>query len=405
MNILFVFFTLPHLSKSAMYSDMVNEFQKNGHNVLPMAPIISVSSKSYISIENQIEVLRVKTLDVFSKNVFEKGFANLLLSYQYKKAFALFWKNNTIDLVVVATPSVMFADFISDIKKSKCAKVYLMQKDIFPQNAVDLGLIKNKSIIFKYFKKKECELLSVADIIGCTSQGNINYLLSNYTFLHKNKVQLLYNNSKLFIGTNESNLKVSSNKFKVVFGGNMGKPQQIENVLLLAKKCLRFKDVLFVLIGSGTEVEKHKRTIKELNINNITIINSVTREKYFELLSNCNIGLISLHQNFSVPNTPMKVNDYLNAGLPILASIDRSNDLGEILVQNNIGLYAFADSPDILFEQFLMLYNNKYLRIEMGKNGYEFCLKYLSVEKSYNDIMHQLDNHVSNCILTNINNC
>ena len=393
MNILFVFFTLPHLSQSAMYSDMVNEFQQNGHKVLPMAPIISDSSKSYISIENQIEVLRVKTLDVFSKNVFEKGFANLLLSYQFKNAFTAFWKNKAIDLVIVATPSVMFADFVSDIKKSKGSQVYLMQKDIFPQNAVDLGLMNKKSLIFKFFKKKECKLLKVADIVGCTSPGNINYFLSNYSFLEKKKVQLLYNNSKIFNRSDELKFdnKDFSDMFTVVFGGNMGKPQQLENVFNLAKRTLNFEDVLFIVIGKGTEIEKLKDVANQMGIYNLKFIDSLSRENYFKLISSCNLGLISLHQDFTVPNTPMKLNDYLNAGIPVLASIDRNNDLGELLEQNKMGKYAYSDSPDMLFEQFLMLYEDNDLCNELGKNGYAFCLNNLSVEKAYIDVLKQLD--------------
>lgn len=393
MNILFVFFTLPHLSQSSMYSDIVNEFKKNGHNVLPMAPLISDSSKSYISSENQIEVLRVKTLDVFSKNLFVKGFANLLLSYQYKNAFTLFWKNRHIDLVVVATPSVMFADFIVDIKKSKASKVYLMQKDIFPQNAVDLGFMKKKSLMYNFFKKNECKLLTAADIIGCTSPGNINYFLRNYSFLDKKKVQLLYNNSKLFNRLDV--FKIDNNDFSdmftVVFGGNMGKPQQLENVLNLAKRTQNFKDILFIVIGKGTEIGKLKDLASQMGVYNLKFIDSLSREKYFKLISSCNLGLISLHQDFTVPNTPMKLNDYLNAGIPVLASIDRGNDLGELLIQNKMGKYAYSDSPEMLFEQFVKLYNDRELCVKLGKNGYNFCCKNLSVEKAYLDIIFQLD--------------
>ncbi|MGL2995211.1 glycosyltransferase family 4 protein [Flavobacterium sp. TSSA_36] len=394
MNILFVFFTLPHLSQSAMYSDMVNEFQKNGHNVLPMAPITSDSSKSYISSENDIEVLRVKTLDVFSKNVFEKGFANLLLSYQYKKAYNLFWKKKSVDLVIVATPSVMFADFIVYVKKCNQSKVYLMQKDIFPQNAVDLGFMRKNSLLYNFFRKHELKLLDTCDVIGCTSKGNINYFNEFYPQLDKNKIKLLYNCSKLIpLENNTSSLKNEDikGKFLVVFGGNMGRPQQLENVLNLAKKTSNFNDVLFLIIGNGTEVEKLREVSNEIGVSNLKFITTLSRKHYFKLISSCSLGLISLHQDFTVPNTPMKLNDYLNAGIPVLASIDRNNDLGELLVQNNMGKYAYADSPDMLFDQFLKFYNDKDLCVEFGKNGYDFCCKNLSVEKAYYDIIHQLD--------------
>jgi hypothetical protein len=101
----------------------------------------------------------------------------------------------------------------------------------------------------------------------------------------------------------------------------------------------------------------------------------------------CSLGLISLHQDFTVPNTPMKLNDYMNAGIPILASIDRGNDLGELLVSNNLGRYAFADSPTELFSAFKELYFNKEDCVLKGNNGSVFCEENLSAQRSYEKIM------------------
>jgi glycosyltransferase involved in cell wall biosynthesis len=300
-------------------------------------------------------------------------------------------------MIIVATPSVMFADFVDYVKKSKVAKVYLMQKDIFPQNAVDLGLMKKKSLIYNFFRKNELKLLKTADVIGFTSPGNVKYFSDNYPFLNKEKLKLLYNNTKLFTPTIDSRSSVSyhlKDKFLVVFGGNMGKPQQLENVLNLAKKCSLYSNVVFLIIGEGTEVGKLKQMAKDIEIYNMEFIDSVPREEYFNLLSNSNIGLISLHQDFSVPNTPMKLNDYLNAGIPVLASIDRGNDLGELLVQNKMGLYAYADSGEDLFRKFLTLYQDQESSMRMGRNGYDFCIKNLSVEKACQDIIqHFKDNY------------
>ena len=396
LNILFVFFTLPDLSQSSMYSDMVNIFHENGHKVFPMAPTNNKETKSIILNEQGIDVLRVKTRDVFSKDLIQKGIANVLLPYQYKKAFLKFWKKQSFDLIIVATPSVMFADFVSYAKKKTDAKVLLLQKDIFPQNAVDLGFMKKDSLIYNFFKKNEIKLLKTADKIGCTSEGNKNYLLKHNLFLKNENLDIVYNSTKLLKKNLEDNSLITEKyntvgKFVVVFGGNMGKPQQLENVLQLAKNTSIYKDVLFLIIGKGTEVDELKKEVQNMNLSNILFVDKVPREEYFNLLSNCNLGLISLHQDFTVPNTPMKLNDYLNAGIPVLASIDRGNDLGNILVNNNMGLFAYADSPNELFLAFKELYLNKEECFDIGKNGNKFCHENLSAEKSYEKIISILN--------------
>jgi glycosyltransferase involved in cell wall biosynthesis len=376
-----------------MYSDMVNVFHENGHQVFPMAPINDEEQNSFISAEQGIDVLRVRTRDVFNKDLIQKGIANVLLPYQYKKAFNKFWKQHFFDLIIVATPSVMFANFVAFTKKKTKAKVLLLQKDIFPQNAVDLGYMRKGSLIYNFFKINEVKLLKVADIIGCTSEGNKKYLLEHYPFLQKRNLDIVYNSTKLLQKDSNKNLQIRSkynilDKFVIVFGGNIGKPQQLENVLKLAQNASIYDDVLFLIIGKGTEVDAFKREAVSLKISNILFIDKIPREEYFILISNCNLGLISLHQDFTVPNTPMKLNDYLNAGIPVLASIDRGNDIGELLVSNNLGKFAFADSPTELFSAFKELYLNKEDCVLKGNNGIRFCEENLSAEKSYQRIIN-----------------
>ena len=396
MNILFVMYSLPHMRDSSMYTDIISEFKERGHNVFPVGPTSKSLSSSQLTIEDGIEVLRVKTLDISSKSSIKKGIATLFLSLQYKWALNRFWKNNKFDLVIVATPSVMFANVISYVKKKYKTKVYILQKDIFPQNAVDLGMMKKKSILYDFFRNKEIKLLKTADLIGCTSQGNVDYILKHNDFLSVEKVNVVYNCTKIIESFPKKDINILEkynlkDKFNIVFGGNMGKPQQLDNVLKLAKHCLKHSDVMFRVIGRGTELVEFKKQIKELNLSNIEMIEYMPREDYFGVLSCCDIGLISLHQNFTVPNTPMKLNDYLNAGIPVLASIDRGNDLGQILVSNRMGEYAFADSPSDLYHKFLILYNNKNLRMEYGANANLFCNNNMSVEKSYNIIMSEIN--------------
>ena len=376
-----------------MYGDMVQIFKQKGHEVFPVAPALDRAS-SRISSEDGIEVLRVKTLDVFSKNKFKKGLANVLLSRQYVNAVQKFWKHITPDLIIVATPSVMFDGFISNLKKRTGATVYLLQKDIFPQNAVDLGYMRQGGTIFNFFKKHEVALLKAADVIGCTSPGNKEYLLNHYPFLKESRLKILYNSTKLLPVEHNPNILKKyglDGKFNIIFGGNMGKPQQLENIVLLAQNISHLEDVQFVIIGQGTEVDHLKLVVLGKKLSNFKFLDNVDRTEYFNLLSQCNIGLISLHKNFTIPNTPMKLNDYLNAGIPVLASIDRVTDLGKILIKNEMGRFAYADEPEALKTAFLQLYNNDNLRERMSVNGKQFCKENLSDERSYENILQHIN--------------
>lgn len=94
-------------------------------------------------------------------------------------------------------------------KKKFNAKTYLMLKDIFPQNAVDLQMFKKSSLIYKYFRHKEKQLYNLSDKIGCMSQGNIDYLLRHNKFISKDKVEIFYNSIHI-----EENKYISNSRKK-----------------------------------------------------------------------------------------------------------------------------------------------------------------------------------------------
>jgi glycosyltransferase involved in cell wall biosynthesis len=227
------------------------------------------------------------------------------------------------------------------------------------------------------------------------SHGNIDYLLKHNKNIDSKKVHELKNFQKDYnkIELKPDDLKKKyqiENKFVIVFGGNMGKPQQLENVLGLAKKCRQFPDVLFLLLGEGVQMQKIAEEISGDPESNIRIYGTIPKSEYQDLLSLCQIGLISLNQNFTIPNIPSKTLDYFNVGIPVLASIDRSTDYGQVLDFSEAGLWAYADDPEAFYLNFKLMYEDNGKREIMGKNGRHYFEKYLLPENAYQTIIEQL---------------
>ena len=171
----------------------------------------------------------------------------------------------------------------------------------------------------------------------------------------------------------------------------MGKPQQLENVIELARRCMRYKDVLFLLLGEGIMVERLRNTIREKGVSNIRIINTIPKREYQDLLSVCDVGLISLNEKFTIPNIPSKTLDYFNVGLPVLASIDRATDYNVILEEVGAGLWSYAGNHDTLMKSFETLYNDSELRRRMAQNGRDYFIRNLTPDIAYNTIINSLN--------------
>ncbi len=94
-------------------------------------------------------------MKLFNVGLLQKGLANLLLPFQYKKALKRSGLNLNYDLVIMPTPPITLAFLAKWFKRYYRSKIYLILRDIFPQNAVDLKMMSNKSLVYKYFRKKE----------------------------------------------------------------------------------------------------------------------------------------------------------------------------------------------------------------------------------------------------------
>ncbi|MDX2281759.1 MAG: glycosyltransferase family 4 protein [Saprospiraceae bacterium] len=373
-----------------MYTSLVEEFTLNGHKVVVLAPGVE---KTGINIEKGIQVLRVKTLPIKNVPNYLKGVSNLLLPLQFERALKKYYSNEIFDLIISPTPPITLVDLSVRLKKKFKSTIYLILRDIFPQNAVDLGFINKRGILYRYFRQKEVKLYNNADFIGCMSQGNIEYILKHNPKVKPEKLHELPNFQKPYY-TSEiplMDIKVKygiQEKFVVVFGGNMGKPQQLENVLELAKSCMVFPDVIFLLLGEGVKINKIVQIAENEKIRNIRIHRTISKYEYQDLLKECHIGLISLHKDFTIPNIPSKALDYFNVGIPVLASIDRATDFGQILEQEEAGLWSFAGDHDSFFKNFTALYHNKIMREKMSKNGKRYFESFLTPQIAYQTIIN-----------------
>jgi glycosyltransferase involved in cell wall biosynthesis len=337
----------------------------------------------------------VRTLPLKNVPLFVKGISNMILPMLYEKALNDHIKVNNFDLIIIPTPPITLVDLTLKLKKKFNSKIYLILRDIFPQNAIDLGLIKKNSLIHRYFRAKEKKLYKVADHIGCMSQGNIKYINDKNPFLKKEKLHELKNFQLQFkeYGYKNYELKRKYNiekEFVVVFGGNMGKAQQLENVIELAVNCSGYNDVLFLIIGEGVMMKKIEDKIIRRNIKNIMIQKTIPKKEYQKLLSVCDLGLISLNENFTIPNIPSKTLDYFNVGVPVLASIDKATDYGLLLDEANAGLWSYAGDHKKLHENFHLLYINAELRSHLGKNGRSYFEKYLTPEIAFRTIIKEI---------------
>lgn len=388
MNILYLSAVPFKIDKNpSIYTDLIQELTNFGDKITVASIDNSLRPFQIKKVtQKNIDLICIGSFKLYNVDVFRKGLAILSLPFFIKKGLKKL-NISKFDLILYETPPITWAGIVRQLKKKNNIKSFLMLKDIFPQNAVDIGLIKKESFIFKYFKKKEKLLYEVSDCIGCMSKGNMDYVLKNNPEILKEKV-CYFPNTKKDTGSGEINF--NKEKLQFIYGGNMGLPQGVLNIVPAISYFKNDEDIEFIFVGKGTEWNKISEYFRDQK--NVKVLESLPREEYESLLSSCDAGFIFLDSRFTIPNYPSRTLAYLEKGIPIIAATDKNTDIKDLIVNNKVGLWSCSDDINSLIENIKVMKENKEKRRVFSKNARELFLKEFQVEKSVN-LLHKYINN------------
>ena len=389
MNILYITPSFPfEKDGDNTYTDLAEEIAKKHNIKIVVATEKSKIEKTQINVERGIECLRVRTGNLYNVGVIEKAISFITLQSKLKKAIKEFLSNEKFDLVLFMAPPVTLGNVIKYAMKKYGAMSYLMQKDIFPQNALDLKMMTKKNPAYWYFRLKEKGMYKTATVIGCMSQGNIDFLLDNNKFLNKDKLEIFSNTMKCIKKQESENsdirekYKISKDKVLAIYGGNFGKPQGVPFIKKVLDEYKNNEKVTFAFFGKGTEKKKLKNHIKENNIENVLMFDFIPRNEYFQILQQADIGFVFLDYRFTIPNIPSRTLSYFENSIPIMAATDKNTDYKDILKSTNSGLWCESNNVKQFKEQFDKLIESKELRNKLGSNGKKYLETKLTSKKS-----------------------
>lgn len=354
MNILFMTIgKMDNIEDHTIYCDLLRCFRDTGHNVYTISPYEKVTGlQTKYEEKNGVHMLHVKTGNVTGRaGLIEKGFAQLEIEQIFIKEIKRYYSDIKFDLIMYSTPPITFCNVIEYIKNRDGAKSYLLLKDIFPQNAVDIGMMhKNgiKGLLYRFFRNKEKKLYKISDYIGCMSEANIEYVIRHNPEINRDKVILCPNCIEpidMSISTRaRKNLRekygIPQDKTVFVYGGNLGRPQGIPFIIECLEKLKGDKRAYFLIVGDGTEFEKLKDFFDKEQPENMKLMNKLPKDDYDTMIAACDVGLIFLDHRFTIPNFPSRLLSYMQAKLPVLAATDPNTDIGKVITEGGFGWWC-----------------------------------------------------------------
>lgn len=397
MNVLFMTIgKMNNIEEHTIYCDLLRYFRDAGHSVYTISPYEKRAGlQTAYEEKNGIHMLHVRTGNVTGMvSLIEKGVAQLLIEPIFIKAIKKYYSNVKFDLVMYSTPPITFCNAIKYVKRRDNAKTYLLLKDIFPQNAVDIDMMTKsgiKGILYKFFRNKEKKLYGLSDYIGCMSPANVEYVKQNNPEIDDYKVEVCPNCIEVVDKSiSEEERRSIRKKYDIplekkvfVYGGNLGKPQGIDFLIECLHSQEKSEDNYFLIVGDGTEYGKIEGFVKSRNQNNIRLMKRLPQEDYDTMVGACDVGMIFLDHRFTIPNFPSRVLSYMQAKIPVLACTDSNTDIGKIIEEAGFGNWCESNDVNGFAECV-----NKIVQIQgVAEKEWNYLNKYYSTKNGYDIIM------------------
>ena len=399
MNVLFLTMgRFDSIEAHSIYADLLRCFRNHGHEIYTISPYEKrTGKKTELVHEKGAHILHIETGNVTgANNLISKGIAQVLLEPAFIRAIKKYFSDVKFDLVMYSTPPITFSKVVEYVKKRDGAKSYLLLKDIFPQNAVDIGLMSKtglKGLLYKHFRKQEKKLYALSDHIGCMSQANVDYVIEHNPEVNPAIVEICPNCIEAVDKSVDEETRdrirekygIPKDKKVFIYGGNLGKPQGIPFVLECMKAVENIDDAFFLIVGYGSEYERIEKYVNDSQQSNLKLMKQLPKEDYDAMVGACDVGLIFLDHRFTIPNFPSRLLAYMQAKIPVLACTDPNTDIGKVITEGGFGWWCESNSAlqfSILVQEIVITDYSSW-----GEIAFDVLLKCYTVQPAYDTIL------------------
>lgn len=382
------------LVHAKMFHELAHELMKQGHDVVVITPGLPTQHKRLL-VERVDGVLvwrfRAGVRRGSGVGKLQRAINESMLSFLAWRAIKREVNKSPFDLCINYSPTIFFGSLASKLRKKYDTTIYLVLRDMFPQWAIDGGMIKDGSLIAKYFRYFEHINYSAAHKIGVMSIANLEHFRS-VNPQYKN-VEVLHNWASLSPSVFEhysiNVRKIHNLEEKVIFfyGGNIGHAQDMENLVRLASGLRKHSLAHVLFVGQGDEFSLVDALIKDLELKNVTLLPSVSQDEYKQLLTQVDVGLFSLAKTHTAHNFPGKLLGYMVQSLPILGSVNTGNDLIDYVNDSGAGFVYVNGDDQALLGGAIKLLESMELRKSMGEHSLQLLMQHFSVESAAHTIL------------------
>jgi len=388
---------------SARVFELSRRWVKNGDKVtvltgFPNHPtgIIPAEYRGYRFLEEEKEGIRVVRTYIFAAP--NKGFFKRVLSYVSFMCSAIVQGTRKVgkqDLLIATSPQFFVGIAGLIISRLKGVPFVFEVRDLWPESIVQLGQLKNKTII-RFLEWIEMTLYRKAAHIVGVADSTVKILTERG--VPAEKISIIKNGVDLELFTMRSDTEALKRKhgyqgkFIVSYIGTHGLSHALDKVLDAAELLRNEREILFLLVGEGAEKEHLKRKAASLNLKNVEFLDQIGKKQLPEYYALSDIVLVTLRDLPLFRSViPSKIFEIMAMGRPIIISVD--GESRKLVEQAQAGIFCQPENPQEMKEKILYLKTRPAQRLELGRNGRRFVEEHFDRNKladRYQELLHRI---------------
>lgn len=332
--------------------DLAETLSELGHAVTVLTPSEMKGKAWELEDWQGVRVLRLRTFPTRDRAYVVRVLGEFAMPFLMAWALARSpLADDAYDGIVWYSPSIFFGPLVGAIKRRWRIPTYLILRDIFPEWAADLGIMR-RGFAFRLLRAVARFQYQAADIIGVQTPGNVEFFAADISA--GKSVEVLQNWMKEpEVGgpVLEAELARLSGRRIFVYAGNMGVAQGMDKLLSLATALREDRSAGFLFVGRGSEVTRMRAQAEERQLDNCVFADEIDSRDIPALYARCDFGLVALDARHRWHNIPGKFISYMHAGLPVLASVNSGNDIVTLIENFDVGKSSIddegADLPEL----------------------------------------------------------
>ena len=352
MKLALVADTFPPLRSSGAVQlrDLSREFERQGHQLTVLIQATNQAEPWKVEPNGNIDVIRLKSPKTKDVSYVRRTLSEFMMPFVMGRNFRKSpLGSRKFDGVIWYSPSIFLGPLVKRLRADSNCPSYLIIRDIFPEWAVDMGLM-GRGLPYRMLKAVADFQYSVADTIGVQTPGNLALLHSTSSAM-SGRIEVLHNwltsNPDTGCSIQIDATPLAGRKI-FVYAGNMGIAQGMPILLDLAAALEERKDIGFVFVGRGSDADRLRASAKARQLDNVLFFDEIDPDEIAGLYAQCHVGLVALDPRHQTHNIPGKFLSYLQSGLPVLATVNAGNDLIDVIVDNRVGFVSTDNSATIL---------------------------------------------------------